>query len=343
MSALTDLFTSLANKIRNKLGTTSTYTPTQAISAIDDVYTKGVTDTKKGNATTGDVKSGVTFTSANGVELIGTFAAQTKTVTAGTSASTVTPDSGKYLSKLTINPTPSQSKSASPSTSAQTISPDSGKLLSSVSISAISTQEKTVTSSRSAQAVTPDSGKYLSKVTVNALVPAGTYDAGATRSTAIDMGATSNYRYVNTNSVANTNSGTYTPSSNGTALDMGATNTYRYVNTSTVYQLGITANKQANATKDVTLMAPSAGSWCLVLLPRTCGQVVINNVTYQAGSYVSGDIVHIRNIDGSNIANLALDSAQGKSGTALNLYALQVVLAPSSTNRQVYIQFTCYL
>ena len=42
MSALTDLFTSLATKIRSKVGGTQTYTPTQMVSAIDDVYQAGV-------------------------------------------------------------------------------------------------------------------------------------------------------------------------------------------------------------------------------------------------------------------------------------------------------------
>ena len=92
---------------------------------------------------------------------------QTKTVTAGTAASTVAPDSGKLLSSVTVNPTPSQSKSATPSTSAQTISPDSGKLLSSVSVGAIQTETKTVTAGTAASTVTPTSGKYLSSVTVN--------------------------------------------------------------------------------------------------------------------------------------------------------------------------------
>ena len=135
---------------------------------------------------------------------------------------------------------PSQTKSCTPSTSAQTISPDSGKLLSSVSVSAISTQEKTVTSSRSNQTVTPDSGKYLSKVTVNGLSPTGTYTASS-RGASLDMGASSNYRYVNTNSVPNTNSGTYTFASGDTGgtKDLGATNTYRYVNAQNVYSKGV--------------------------------------------------------------------------------------------------------
>lgn len=141
---------------------------------------------------------------------------ETKTVTAGTSAQTVTPTeyntSGKYvkfLKSVTVNPTP--------------------------------TQEKTVTGSRSAQTVTPDSGKYLSKVTVNKYPDAsGTYTT-STRGTAVDMGATNNYRYINTNGVSNTNSGTYTfGSTTGATYDMGSTNTYRYVNATNVYNKGKT-------------------------------------------------------------------------------------------------------
>lgn len=43
MSALTDLFTSMANKIRSKTGTATTYTPPQMVSnGIDDVFDAGV-------------------------------------------------------------------------------------------------------------------------------------------------------------------------------------------------------------------------------------------------------------------------------------------------------------
>ena len=42
MSALTDLFTDLANKIRSKTGTSTTYTPLEMVSdGIDDVYDAG--------------------------------------------------------------------------------------------------------------------------------------------------------------------------------------------------------------------------------------------------------------------------------------------------------------
>lgn len=43
MSALTDLFTAMANKIRSKTGTQTTYTPSEMVSdGIDDVYDAGV-------------------------------------------------------------------------------------------------------------------------------------------------------------------------------------------------------------------------------------------------------------------------------------------------------------
>ena len=43
MSALTDLFTAMANKIRTKTGTQTTYTPSEMVSdGIDDVFDAGV-------------------------------------------------------------------------------------------------------------------------------------------------------------------------------------------------------------------------------------------------------------------------------------------------------------
>lgn len=335
MSTLTDFFTSLANKVRSKLGTEITYTPAEAVSAIDDVYdageAAGIAETKVGTAQPENVLSGTTFTNAtrvgangsmtnngavsqslncggsytvpagyhngsgkvtanslasqtgvdsgktavtagtmvsgyqgwvNGSKITGTFAGQEKTVTAGTSATSVTPDSGKYLTKVTYNPTPSQSKSASPSTSAQTISPDSGKLLSSVSISAISPQRAagvaaTTSGLLNATNLTgyvyfpygwhPNTnstyGNYCS--VTQAQAQACHYHTAtatvSTRGSAVDIGQTHSYRYVNTNGVPNSNSSTYTPSGdnrNKTSLDMGATNSYRYVNTNVCYTYG---------------------------------------------------------------------------------------------------------
>lgn len=58
-----------------------------------------------------------------------------KTVTAGTSQQTVTPDTGyDAMGEVVVNPTPSQSKSVTAGTTTTTVTPDSGKLLSSVSI-----------------------------------------------------------------------------------------------------------------------------------------------------------------------------------------------------------------
>lgn len=62
---------------------------------------------------------------------------QSKTVTAGTNATTVMPDSGyDGLSEVTVNPTPSQEKTITPSLSSQTVTPDSGKLLLKVTVNA---------------------------------------------------------------------------------------------------------------------------------------------------------------------------------------------------------------
>lgn len=61
-----------------------------------------------------------------------------KTVTASTTAVTVTPTSGKTIKKVTVNPTPTETKEITPSESAQTITPTSGKHLSQVTVNAIS-------------------------------------------------------------------------------------------------------------------------------------------------------------------------------------------------------------
>ena len=107
---------------------------------------------------------------------------QTKSVTPSTSAQTVSPDSGKLLSSVSVAAISTQTKSATPSTSAQTISPDSGKFLSSVTVAAISTQTKSASSSTSAQTITPDSGKFLTSVSISAISPQRSTGTAATTS-----------------------------------------------------------------------------------------------------------------------------------------------------------------
>lgn len=130
---------------------------------------------------------------------------QTKSVTITENGSqTVTPDSGKVLSEVTVEvnvpATPTQEKTVALAMASgdQTVAPDSGKVLSKVTITKPATmiasnikkdiniggvvgtlevqkeeQTKTVTiTSNGTQDVTPDTGKVLSKVTVTTNVPA---------------------------------------------------------------------------------------------------------------------------------------------------------------------------
>lgn len=118
-----------------------------------------------------------------------------KTYTPSTSAQTIA--AGTYLSGVqTISAVPTQTKSATPSTTTQTIKPDTGKFLSSVSVGAIATETKSVTPTTSAQTITPTSGKFLSKVTVNAIpstyVPDGYVKPTATKAAATITPGTSN-------------------------------------------------------------------------------------------------------------------------------------------------------
>lgn len=110
MSALTDLFTALANKIRSKTGGQETYTPLEMVSdGIDDVYDAGViagTPTLTGDASASDVKSGKTFYGSTLTKQTGTFEADStnNSATATTSQETKSPASGKYFANFTINP-----------------------------------------------------------------------------------------------------------------------------------------------------------------------------------------------------------------------------------------------
>lgn len=188
-----------------------------------------------GNAIEAEVLAGKTFSNDDGTDKVGTMVnngavtqslntgrtsytipqgyhsgsgsvsitTQEKTATPTTSSQAITPDSGKVLSKVTVNAIQTQEKTVTAGTAAASVAPDSGKFLSRVTYNPTPTQEKTITASRSAQTVTPDSGKHLSKVTVNKYPDATgtyTYPANSTGGT-YDMGAGNNLRYVNASNV----------------------------------------------------------------------------------------------------------------------------------------------
>lgn len=131
-------------------------------------YNAGVSATKKGTATAAQVLSGYTFTNASSVGLTGTMQSKSAaTYTPGDSAQTIA--SGQYLSGAqTISAVPTETKTVTAGTAATTVSRTSGKYMTSVTVNPTPSQAKTVTMTSSPLTVYPDSGKLLSSVTVNA-------------------------------------------------------------------------------------------------------------------------------------------------------------------------------
>lgn len=76
-----------------------------------------------------------------------------------------------------------------------------------------------------------------------------TYSASS-RASNLDMGESHEYRYVDTNSVPNTNASTYSVDSNG-IKDMGATNENRYVNVNVPNSNAATYDATSNGVKDM--------------------------------------------------------------------------------------------
>lgn len=180
MSALTDIFTSIANKIRNKLGVSTKYLPSEMPDAIDDVYSGGYnsgwssgyssgrSSARQGNASQADVLTGKTFTNSSSSGLSGTMPDKSvrDSSTPGVNSSYPTQPvwsgdtgSGQYITntdgveRLILCPP-------------EGYHPGEG-----LGYVGIPSQTKSVGSSLSAQTVSPDSGKVLKSVNVSAISP----------------------------------------------------------------------------------------------------------------------------------------------------------------------------
>ena len=104
----------------------------------------------------------------------------------------------------------------------------------------------------------------------------GTYTA-ASRGSALDMGEDHEYRYVNTNNVPNTNSGTYSVASNGTH-DMGATNTNRYVSVNVPNSYGNYTGEKKAGRADSTFRHSVVNGGTYILLNLVWGDFEITGI-----------------------------------------------------------------
>lgn len=222
-----------------------------------------------------------------------------KTVTAGTSAITVTPDSDNDgIASVTVNPTPSQSKSASPSVSAQTITPDSGKLLNSVSISAMPLPDVVAkwfdNTLNIVEGDLGSRGECTDGVIRSVFeIPQGKYYGG--RSARDLIGVTdARIRQLGWR-MENVNSDTYNVTSNGTK-DMGYNNTYRYVSVSvpdptlTVRSASFSRDEGYSNTKiSLTGVYPNT----LIYISGysgNAGVLAVGNLRHPDGSAINGTI-----------------------------------------------------
>lgn len=164
--------------------------------------------------------------------LAGTNADGAITITAGTSASTVTSEdnyNNGFITSVTVNPTPSETGSATPTTSAQTIKPDSGKLLSSVTVDAIPNQKDadsvtaTVTASIISDITSINASQVTDGVTVTAsasgstVVPVGYYSTKVSKTPSDSASTTIKPTLAGTNGAIELTAGTSTFTKTSTA------------------------------------------------------------------------------------------------------------------------------